>query len=948
MQIAPIRFSNTIPLNKNQITQDNKKDNIFQKNIVSFPKAYGATNIAFCGKKTKKGKRNNTDKPGSVNIKLEEMLSLYRKRESETGPDVPVFSPYNKHVTEALTYLCSNEPCFVFHSENLDSKELFVNGLRFGIDSENSKIRRYGFNRGIPFIHIDMADYVENPMDAIAIIEKEAKSQAKSAKKAIIIADNAESLLSVTDRPFDFVNASVFKKYPTIFLTEDRFRTFSQEDEDLYKSSMLPYKKRDGEYDELDYNSEEAKKVISRRKIMESSNIVFLPNVTRNDVKLYLSNPLVQKYLIGQGQDTEFDLGTLDYTLDLARALSHDKENYFGTQFENRILNDKTEALDMAIKMLRKGAVASKIAGEPCVRMEDVSDILPEGTQTISILKNFLSLQETVDALWEMDKKEKSVDVINSDTPEETPDKKDKTTKEIAGSGSVSKNSKFEVIKDPKTKFSDVGGMYNVKRQLKEQLLDILNNPNVANSKKPNGILLYGPPGSGKTLLASAIAGEAGVPFISTSGSSFVEIYVGTGPKAVREIYEQARKEASEHPSKTAIVFIDEAESATRDRGEKYSSSEDLKTVNAILHEMDGASNKSENDIKVITILATNHEGAIDSAVKRSGRIGLSFIIDDPRYTESARREIANIHAKDLTFKNNEEKERLLNLLAHNTMGMTGADIAQILKNAYLMSLRIGHPEYVTQEDLRQAKLQLIAGVKSDIESTNYEVLQALDHEFGHAVSSMILEKIYEGEENKHKMPLKVLDFITSEARGNKLGATYFKPSYDNRTMSKETFMSDLIMLYGGSAAETKMFTTHSARVKDDYTLAGEALLKAITEYDFGSKKHYMALTSDYAKSIWSGEIKDEMDNFAQKCMSISKKMISFAQPFIEEYLHSTLSESNNNEERIINADQFKTKFNEWLKKSGKQDEYKALCKEIKSEIEEFCIEDKERNKLGF
>ena len=88
---------------------------------------------------------------------------------------------------------------------------------------------------------------------------------------------------------------------------------------------------------------------------MDDSNMVFLPNITRNDVKLYLSNNLVQKYLIGQGQDTELDLGTLDYTLDLARALSHDRENYFGTQFEHRILNDKTEALDMAIKLLRKG-----------------------------------------------------------------------------------------------------------------------------------------------------------------------------------------------------------------------------------------------------------------------------------------------------------------------------------------------------------------------------------------------------------------------------------------------------------------------------------------------------------------------------------------------------------------------------------------------------------------
>ena len=161
-------------------------------------------------------------------------------------------------------------------------------------------------------------------------------------------------------------------------------------------------------------------------------------------------------------------------------------------------------------------------------------------------------------------------------------------------------------------------------------------------------------------------------------------------------------------------------------------------------------------------------------------------------------------------------------------------------------------------------------------------------------------------------------------------------------------FVSDLIMLYGGSAAETQMFTTHSARVKDDYTSAGEALLKAITEYDFGSKKHYMALTSDYAKSIWSSEIKYEMDNFAQKCMSISKEIIKFAQPFIEEYLHSTLSNSKKDNEQIIHSEEFKSRFNKWLKKAGKETEYKELCRNIKQQIEEFCTEEKERQKMGF
>ena len=144
-----------------------------------------------------------------------------------------------------------------------------------------------------------------------------------------------------------------------------------------------------------------------------------------------------------------------------------------------------------------------------------------------------------------------------------------------------------------------------VKKQIKEELLNILSNPKVKNSDKPSGIILYGPPGTGKTLLATAIAGEAGLPFISTNGSSFTEIYVGAGAKNVRDLYTQARNLARANSQKTAIVFIDEADAVASKRGSS-SGRENDNTLNALLAELDGVQSKEESDIKVITIFATN------------------------------------------------------------------------------------------------------------------------------------------------------------------------------------------------------------------------------------------------------------------------------------------------------------------------------------------------------
>ena len=210
-----------------------------------------------------------------------------------------------------------------------------------------------------------------------------------------------------------------------------------------------------------------------------------------------------------------------------------------------------------------------------------------------------------------------------------------------------------------------------------------------------------------------------------------------------------------------------------------------------------------------------------------------------------------NIHAKDLPFENAKAKETLIENLAQSTSGMSGADLAAIMSKTDTEMWNREGGKFVTQEDINNAKMDVIAGLKTDYELSDYEKHQIIAREAGHALSSVILEKIFEGEEYKHKKPSKVLDFISNTPRGGELGATYFKPSSDNKSLSKETCFADVIMLYARYAVETEMFDTHTSNVQKDIREAAEIIEKAVTEYDFGSSKRYVSVNSSNMRYLF-------------------------------------------------------------------------------------------------
>ena len=929
MKTHSINLVKELVLNKKK---ENHNETCFKQkcNMTNFPKGYGNTNIAFCAKQ----KYKHLPKMYEPAVDVKEFMEVASKRGQRENSYLPFFTPYKYSVESVLNYLCTGQSCLLYYTDKMDVRELFLHDLRKTLDRGQNKARLFGLPRGIPFVKFNCADFLDKNELTDYMMEK--VEEQVGDEKAIIIADEADTLFDVMERPNDFFKASLFKKYPTIFLTEEKYKMVSQDESAVYNTRFVSAQERYSEFPDLEYSYAEAEKQKSKQALLIQNN-VSLPIIKNSDAKKFLMNPLVQKYFLANGNDIRFSLSLISYAISLANADLYYTNNNYGTNYQSYLTTQRGTALENAIMLLRLAAVDAVNHSQRIVKKENIRNIYPY--KDAPLIEKFNKLTKTLESHKEQMKE--ITDIINSQAEEADNDKKTTEKEEEI----LENDGKVSIIRNPKTKFSDVGGMFNVKKQIKEEFLDIMKNDNIKNSQKPNGILLYGPPGCGKTLLAKAIAGEAGVPFVSTAGSSFVEIYVGTGPKGVRDLYEIARNEAKKHPSKTAIVFIDEVDSAAGRRNPDSGSGEDLKTVNALLHEMDGTKNKGDEDVKIITIMATNNKNMLDGAITRNGRIDVKCYIDDPRYSEKARREILDIHAKDLPFENEEEKEKLIDNLAKTSSGLSGADLAEIIKKAYRLSLRADRENIITQDDINEAKMRVQTGVKTDIETTDYEKQQTVAREAGKAVNSMILEKIFEGEKYKHKMPTMVLDFISNSARGGVSGSTYFKPS-DNKTDSKESCFADVITLYGSYAVETQLYDTHTIKVYQDMGLASDIISSAVMYFDFGSSKRFLSLGSSNLSSLYSEEIKGEIENFSQKGMKISQQMIKFAKPFIEEYVNSL---SGENSEREVTAEEFKAKFNNWLKANKKEEEYETLCKDLKAQIQDFCKENEpEKTKMGF
>ncbi len=369
--------------------------------------------------------------------------------------------------------------------------------------------------------------------------------------------------------------------------------------------------------------------------------------------------------------------------------------------------------------------------------------------------------------------------------------------------------SKAKLHTDEKKKvtFEDVAGADEVKEELTE-IVDFLKNPkkfNEIGAKIPKGVLLFGSPGTGKTLLARAVAGEAGVPFFSISGSDFVEMFVGVGASRVRDLFEQAKKNAP------CIVFIDEIDAVGRQRGAGLGGGHDEReqTLNQLLVEMDGF-NPNEG---IIIVAATNRPDILDPALLRPGRFDRQIVVDSPDV--KGREEILKVHAKGKPF----DLDVDLEVLARRTPGFTGADLANLMNEAALLAARFGKKS-IGMRELEDSIERVIAGPekKSKVISDKEKRLVSY-HEAGHALVGYLLPNT----DPVHK--------VSIIPRGRAGGYTLLLPKEDRYYMTRSMLLDQVVMLLGGRVAEDVVLKEISTGAQNDLERATGTIRRMIMEY---------------------------------------------------------------------------------------------------------------------
>jgi len=416
--------------------------------------------------------------------------------------------------------------------------------------------------------------------------------------------------------------------------------------------------------------------------------------------------------------------------------------------------------------------------------------------------------------------------------------------------------------------FDDVAGADEVKEEL-EEVVEFLKNPkkfNELGAKIPKGVLLYGPPGTGKTLLARAVAGEAGVPFFSISGSDFVEMFVGVGASRVRDLFDQAKKNAP------CIVFIDEIDAVGRQRGAGLGGGHDEReqTLNQLLVEMDGF-NANEG---IIIIAATNRPDILDPALLRPGRFDRQIVVDVPDV--KGREEILKVHAKGKPLA----EEVKLEVIARRTPGFTGADLANLMNEAALLSARRGKKK-IFMNELEDSIERVIAGPeKKSRVISDYEKKLVAYHEAGHALVGHFLPNT----DPVHK--------ISIIPRGRAGGYTLLLPKEDRRFVTKSQLLDQVAMLLGGRVAEALVLKEISTGAQNDLERATNLVRKIITEYGmseelgpltFGHKQEQVFLGRDIARDRnYSEAVAFSIDKEARRIMDESYNR---AQKILEEHM---------------------------------------------------------------
>ena len=402
----------------------------------------------------------------------------------------------------------------------------------------------------------------------------------------------------------------------------------------------------------------------------------------------------------------------------------------------------------------------------------------------------------------------------------------------------------------PRVTFRDVAGCDEAKEELSE-VIDFLKSPKrfqKLGATVPKGALLVGQPGTGKTLLARAIAGEADVPFYSLSGADFVEMFVGVGASRVRDLFEQAKK------SNPCIIFIDELDAVGRQRGAGIGGGHDEReqTLNALLVEMDGF----ESNQNIIVVAATNRPDVLDSALLRPGRFDRQIIVDVPDYM--GRLGILKVHTKKVVLN---KRKVDLKSLAKGTPGMVGADLANVVNEAALLAAR-NKKLSIDNDDFAEAKDKVMMGVqRKSMVLTDEEKETTAYHEAGHAIVAIRTE----GADPVHK--------ITIIPRGRALGVTMQIPMDEKHGYSKPYVEGRLAILMGGRAAEMLIFEKMTTGAGNDIEQATKIARKMVTEWGMSDLLGPMTFGKQNEEIFLGREIQSQRDYSEETARMIDEEI---------------------------------------------------------------------------